>query len=97
VVEFLQAGMRNPQPGQIVSCSSVIVCLDTQVLTKRFTMRCLRQPLLHLTFPRWLAMTCEARICLKNPTSLWDAVSTTRGSGWVADETCDIAKVFELV
>ena len=27
--------------------------------------------------------------------SLLDAVSTTRGSGWVADQRCDVANDFE--
>ena len=28
-------------------------------------------------------------------TSLLDTVSTTRGSGWVADQRCDVANDFE--
>src|ERR1041384_1974725 len=35
--------------------------------------------------------------CLKSRTSLLDTVSTTRGSGWVAHQTCDFANGFELV
>jgi hypothetical protein len=51
------------------------------------------------THPKALANVAKhlVGLCLKSRTSLLDTVSTTRGSGWVAHQTCDFANGFELV